>query len=624
MTSLHNWYPKLTILLLFTFFLGIAQAQVVDEYPTVTALEEANIPARDRFRLARELLGLMPDNAPIITNYEVGDRKMFGVVNQEANRTFDIEAELTARGDHIYIWVDTSGTVDETSARHLASRFDSNIYGKVRALWGSEASPGVDGDPRIHVLFATDIGETVLGYFSSEHSLPPSVVPSSNGHEMFFFNLDFVGQEIDVAFVEATLAHEFQHMIRYNIKSNSASWVNEGYSMFTELYMGYPDTEYYIYDYTNEPQIQLTSWGTTVSETFANYGASMLFITYIYEQLGYNVLRQISDAPETDIRAIDRIFREQGIEEGFDGFFADWLIANRFDAEGVTDERYFYEMVDVPEFASVKSDKYPFSYRGIANPYSANYFELLNLPESGKISISVDMDETAQLIPQDAASGDFFWYSNRADESLMLLTRAFDLRGIANPTLQYKVWYDLEPLWDYGYVMISADNGESWDILTTPYTTDENPHNNAYGQGYTGVSTGWLDEKLSLRDYVDQEILVRFAVITDDATNHFGMAIDDVRIGDFSDDFETVDESWEAEGWVRIDNVLPQRAWVQVVQNDGGKLQIDRFLWEADTTYEIDLMPGANVERTLILSPVVPVTTLTTDFELNIEVVSGD
>jgi len=64
--------------------------------------------------------------------------------------------------------------------------------------------------------------------------------------------------------------------------------------------------------------------------------------------------------------------------------------------------------------------------------------------------------------------------------------------------------------------------------------------------------------------YAGQSILVRFQMITDDAINQPGIAIDDVRIPEigYVSDFELDDGGWEAEGWIRMDNVLPQQAWV--------------------------------------------------------------
>jgi hypothetical protein len=62
-------------------------------------------------------------------------------------------------------------------------------------------------------------------------------------------------------------------------------------------------------------------------------------------------------------------------------------------------------------------------------------------------------------------------------------------------------------------------------------------------------------------------VLVRFEYITDDGYNAQGMAVDDISIPEigYRDDAEG-DTGWQAEGFVRIANVLPQRYYLAVVR----------------------------------------------------------
>ncbi|MCQ3976886.1 MAG: hypothetical protein DPW09_25950, partial [Anaerolineae bacterium] len=111
-----------------------------------------------------------------------------------------------------------------------------------------------------------------------------------------------------------------------------------------------------------------------------------------------------------------------------------------------------------------------------------------------------------------AYSGQYQWYSLRGDDSNTRLTRAFDLRPVTSATLNYSTWYDIETDWDYGYVEISTDGGETWTILTTPHSATTNPSGNAYGPGYTGVSgdgPAWIEESLDISAYAGQEVLFR-------------------------------------------------------------------------------------------------------------------
>jgi hypothetical protein len=610
-----------TVLMVALLALGgsIIAQEVPARYPTLTALTEAEIPPRDRYRLGRELLNIDVDPAAGAASgpFERSARRAFYVSDWSETQTLQVEAELRGLGTSIYVWVDVNASIDDASIEHLVTAFDERIYPKVRALWGSEASPGIDRDPRIHALFTAQIGPGLLGYFSSDNTFPPELVPTSNAHEMFFLNASALSGLGSVQDVESTLAHEFQHMIRHNLQTNSDTWLNEGFSMFTQVYMGYTDSQFYANEFAALPYTQFNTWATNADSSLPYYGASMLFITYLYEQLGFDALRALSAAGGRSGDAVDHVLREYGSVD-LDTFFADWVIANLLQDGSLADGQYDYEMIDFNRPArNLTISSFPSTSSSDLAQYATRYFELRSLPEGGNLTLTLDAQPTVRLIPIDAVSGDFMWYSNRADDSMKTLTRAFDLTNVSDPVLEYSIWYDIEPLWDYGYVMVSADNGATWRTLDTPLTTRDNPNATSYGAGYSGNSHRWLQERLPLTEYAGMPILVRFALITDDATNHFGMALDDIRLGDMFDDVEQPDSGWQAEGWVRIDNVLPQRYWVQVAQVRGETLQLDRMLWPQENGLRVPVLSG--VERAYVaLSPIAPLTTVEANYRLEI------
>ena len=56
--------------------------------------------------------------------------------------------------------------------RDLADAFEYHIYPTDRSFFGSEWTPGVDGDPHIYILYARGIGDDNAGYFSSADEFP--------------------------------------------------------------------------------------------------------------------------------------------------------------------------------------------------------------------------------------------------------------------------------------------------------------------------------------------------------------------------------------------------------------------------------------------------------------------
>lgn len=632
--KLHNqlvhWFVVLLATLLVLSPLRAQPPAAPAEYPTLTALETTTVPAANLVELAQRLRGVKvipaaPTSAP---TRQVGERQHFWVLNSAENQEFQVSATLRVVGEHIYLWVqDTAADgapismLADDDLRQLANAFDTYIYPRTRQLWGSEASPGVDGDPRIYGLFAYGLGPGVVAFFASRHTYPREVFPTSNEHEMFLFNLDMVNPALIASpGVESIVAHEFQHMIRANIQENDAIWLNEGLSSFTSLYL-YQDANAAA-SFLTAPQTQLNAWSED-GPRLPHYGAAMLFMDYFFERYGLKALQDVSADPGTGFESFDRVLRELG-QPGVNDLFADWTAANFVLNPALDDGRYGYKLLPqgmpsaMPE-AVVTS--YPYQAQNSAKQYSADYAVLTNLDGTKSLDIRVDAPAEVQLIPTDAASGHWMWYSNRGDMSDTTLTRAFDLSNVSSATLRYKAWYALEDRWDYAYVLASADNGLTWDFLTTPNTTDANPHSSAYGPGYTGQSGGWLDESISLDAYAGKSILLRFEMITDDAISQPGLAIDDVQIPEigYSSDFETDGGGWEAEGWIRVDNRLPQQAWVQVVQQTGNDVTVSRWLAPLETQWTLPLDDGVQ-QVTLIVAPFAPVTTVAMPYTLEVAV----
>jgi len=321
------------------------------------------------------------------------------------------------------------------------------------------------------------------------------------------------------------------------------------------------------------------------------------------------------------LASFDNVLHSMG-EPGVNEFFADWVLANWFLDPSLGDGRYGYQLLmpGLPSPLPVASaSTYPFIWAGQANQYSTDYFVLDNLQGVQSLDINASFMDTVQLVPIKPDAGRWVWYSNKGDFSDNTLTRAIDLSGVDSSTLHFRAWYYIENLWDFGYVTVSADGGATWDILTTPQMTTDNRHNTGYGPGYSGQSGGWIDESISLDEYAGREILLRFEVITDDTVAQPGLVIDDVSIPEigYADDFETGDDGWAAQGWIRTDNVLPQQAWIQVAQRVGDEVIVSRWLAPGANHWTLPIAEGAS-QVVLAVSPFAPVTTVPAPYTLTI------
>ena len=584
---------------------------------TVDLLASAIVPVRDLHDLAIRLLGLPaetprtinPDGSP---DYEVGTRRVFHASNLDTFKQFEVDAVLEYKTEHVYMWVEEGVNFNQRDLVAAAELFEEHTYPTDRAFFGSEWTPGVDGDPHVSILNATNLGSTLAGYYSSASEFVSAVRSDSNEMEMFYINLDTTA--INGDYYNGVLAHEFQHMIHWYNDRNEETWLNEGFSelamRLNGMTVGGADWEFAM-----APDTQINSWPEGVGVSGPYYGGAYLFTSYFLDRFGSEATQGLVSHPENGLAAVDEVLADLGAGMTHADFFADWIVANILDDPNVEDGRYYYEDIDLFPFEITATyDRYDYPVSVITNvhQYGTDYVEL-----RGREPMTVRFVGSTQVGLMDtvAHSGRYLWWSNRGDDSDIMLTRAFDLSDVDEATLEYWTWHDLEEDWDYAYVEISIDGGESWEILTTPSGTRENPNGNSFGFAYTGRSGGatptWIQEQVDLSPYAGEEVLIRFEMITDDAVNRPGFALDDVaipEIGYFSD-FEEDGGGWEAAGFVRHANVLPQRWLVQLVLF-GPETTVQRLELAEDQTGEWQVpLDGATRRAILTISGLAPVTT---------------
>ena len=199
-------------------------------------------------------------------------------------------------------------------------------------------------------------------------------------------------------------------------------------------------------------------------------------------------------------------------------------------------------------------------FSGKIPQYAADYTELGNFDQPIWLRFSGPAENV--LIPADVDQVGC-WWSNSGDSINSTLSRRVDLTGISSATLRYQLWYEVEEDWDYGYVQVSLDQGQSWKILETPETSPRNPIGNGYGSGYTGESRGWINQTVDLTPFVGTEALLRFQYVTDDAITGIGLCIRYISIPGAK--LEVDDAAWQPAGFVRINNRVRQNFAVQVI-----------------------------------------------------------
>ena len=580
---------------------------------TLDALTAAEIPVRDLHELGVRLKGL--ESVPIVVREiplarQVGDWETFWVADSrdpEHVEYFETEAKLAYISEHAYFWVEDGFEIDIDDLQHAGEAFDE-AYEIDRHVFGEEWSPGIDGDPKVHIFNGKVPG--VGGYFSSADEFSNLINPRSNEREMFYINLNQITPGNSI--YNSVLAHEFQHMIHWNVDRNEPSWVNEGCSDLAMYLNGYTPSDGGVLFAVFGPDTQLNTWDNDPSRSILHYGASYAFMHYFYYRFGEDAVGAVVADPHNGEAGLSGELSKHGYT--FDTFFKEWTLANYLDDASIFEGQYTSPGVS----QAVKIDQthitYPVKRETAVHQYGTDYVVFEPGEGTGTLHVAFDGANRARVLPTSPHSGDYFWYSHRGDSSDMTLARGFDLSGLDSATLTFWTWYDIENGWDYGYVEISTDAGQTWTILKGPRTTDYNPAGNSFGAGYTGESENWVQERIDLSDFAGQEILVRFEYITDDAYNTPGWALDDIAIPELGveDNVEDGEQMWEAQGFVRVTSFMPQRFSVQfVVFEDSGQITFHDSTLDAEQMGEWEIAGfGKDIDQVvMVISGLTPVTT---------------
>ncbi len=591
---------------------------------TVETLAQAQVPENDPYELACRLESVCNVSQTVqAKSYQIGDKEKFWILNSDTNEHSQITATLRYVTEHSYFWAEDGTPVNERDMKRLMDTFETKIYPTDRAFFGSEANPGVDGDPHIYVIYASSIGHNIAGYFSSSDSYNPLVKEYSNAHETYVLG---TSQDLGDDYTYATLAHEFVHMIQNASDRNDVSWMNEGFAEVGAFLNGY-DIGGADWLYVQNPDLQLNTWVNNDSPDFsAHYGQSFLYLTYFLDRFGEEATKALTNNPENDLTSVDDTLAELNItdpETGepitADDVFMDWAVALHLMDRSVDDGRYTYNNYpNAPRVDNIERiSNCPGSVNSSVNQYGMDYY---NLRCAGDHTLRFNGSTVASLLPVDAKSGSYMFWSNRGDESDMTLTREFDFTSVSGPiSMSFALWHDLEKDYDYAYLEASTD-GKTWEILNTPSGTPDDPTGQSYGWAYNGQTNGWIDEEIDLSRFAGQKVQIRFEYVTDAALNGEGLLVDDVRVDaiNYSEDFETGNGGWEAAGFVRVENTLPQTYRLTLITK-GDTTTVTHIDLNADQTAEIPLSLSSGEEAVLVVAGTTRFTRQPAAYEIEIK-----
>jgi len=571
----HEWPAPVAVIEGFT-----SESVSAAEAATYDLLAATNFAANDPIALAIAIQGKPqpeppPDEPPVLIE---GATELFWIHNTDTDEWSQVEARLERISAHAYFWFDTTRELNDPASIDRAAEGFETYYQLVRDIYGNEPSPGIDGDPRIYVVHPSalalcNVTEStahqcgLLGYFSTTDVKPVEIDEHSNEHEMFILNIDkAIGGEVYLS----TLVHEFRHMIEHNYDRHDDDWEVEGTATVSQLISGDTSGPRFRADaYVENTDLQLNAW--TQGNSNPHYGKGYVYSRYLLDRFGLDFYSAWVQHPDRAFFAIDAVLDQ---------------FAYDFSALDVWQEfQAAVALIGIPgapppfsfsaDFASASPATTPINkFPSVAADTVSQFgFDIYRIYASTPVELIFRGTTKVPVLEGVApASGEHFWWSGRANQSDMSLTRLVDLTGVSSATLEYSVYYSLEKGFDFAYVLVSTDGGITWQALTTENMQGEDPADNLGGfalteRFYTGRGREWIQEQVDLSAYAGQEILLRFHYITDAIFTAPGLALDNIAIPEigFFDDAESLAAGWTTSGFLRVNAHVPQEFQVTLV-----------------------------------------------------------
>jgi immune inhibitor A len=205
--------------------------------------------------------------------------------------------------------------------------------------------------------------------------------------------------------------------------------------------------------------------------------------------------------------------------------------------------------------------------------------------------VRIDLPIKEQKIVE--TNGKEVYFGGKEDKTESMMTTPLDLTGATAPVLNFSTWYNIENDWDYAYIMVSEDDGSTWERLANDMTVTTNPNGNNLGNGITGSTRGqWKDAQFDLSKYAGKNVKLAFAYVTDAATTEDGIYIDNINVKDgeavvFEDESN---DAFAMEGFSKDDGVKKvEHYYLLEVRNHSG---VDIGLKHPHGTAPVEYDPG--------------------------------
>ena len=239
--------------------------------------------------------------------YEEGKTHQYFCFDNSLNNRILQEFTCVYAGEHCYVW-SLDKAVSEAEAKQVGEEFDSKIYQNNTAYFGTPRFTENGG--KVNILFYS-LPKGVGGFFClydifSSQEAPRAYAEAyglNTDHAIITINSDYLNT--DMPFLNATLAHELQHLICASEAFNYVdspfvrTWLDEAMSAYAEdlnypglkMENGYNELLYVSERYRKGQS--LYNFEIDSNQDIGAYGVVYLFDRYLINHTGEDVFRNI-------------------------------------------------------------------------------------------------------------------------------------------------------------------------------------------------------------------------------------------------------------------------------------------------------------------------------------------
>jgi hypothetical protein len=280
---------------------------------------------------------------------------VFYAMNFKTNEPYRIETVKLFENERciIYKSTDSAGTVAQGAAA-IGAKFQDKIYPSITDVFGEPLD--IDGNGKV-ILILMDIidGLTdsyVAGYFFSADMYSKTDISYSNEGEILYIDDNDVTPGSESFY--ATMAHEFQHLLRFSDyarrKNNGEDisetevWLNEGLSTAAEyIYLDSHINEY-ISHFNSDPNRTIRNGNNFYfwdDNNYDDYATAYLFFQWLRTQAEtgadkYTIYRKICESGKSGyegvLAAAQELFSDSGEIKAWEDLIGSWFLANYINA----------------------------------------------------------------------------------------------------------------------------------------------------------------------------------------------------------------------------------------------------------------------------------------------------